>query len=81
MVRLKTQYLVVEATGARKLTVKKEDIVLVIRESITKSYGDYGSGLAQYAFQGAWIYGWMTSERSFKPGCSLSLFLTGVVSI
>ncbi|KAE9038528.1 hypothetical protein PR003_g6289 [Phytophthora rubi] len=51
MVRLKTRYLVVEATGARKLAVKKEDIAALIRESITKSYGDFGSGLAQYAFQ------------------------------
>ncbi|CAH0492010.1 unnamed protein product [Peronospora farinosa] len=51
MVRLKTRYLVVEVTGARKLTVKKDDIVVLIRESIIKSYGDYGSGLAQYAFQ------------------------------
>lgn len=53
MVRLKTRYLLVEATGARKLAVKKEDIVVLIRESIAKSYGDFGSGLAQYAFQGA----------------------------
>ncbi|UIZ25998.1 hypothetical protein KXD40_006186 [Peronospora effusa] len=53
MVRLKTRYLVVEVTGARKLTIKKEDIVVLIRESIIKSYGDYGSGLAQYAFQGS----------------------------
>uniref|UniRef100_M4B8D8 Uncharacterized protein n=1 Tax=Hyaloperonospora arabidopsidis (strain Emoy2) TaxID=559515 RepID=M4B8D8_HYAAE len=53
MVRLKTRYLVIEAmTSARKLIVKKEDIVTLIRESITKSYGDFGSGLAQYAFQG-----------------------------
>ncbi|CAH0513490.1 unnamed protein product [Peronospora belbahrii] len=51
MVRLKTRYLVVEITGARKLTIKKEDIVILLRESITKSYGDYGLGLAQYAFQ------------------------------
>ncbi|KAG3106105.1 hypothetical protein PI124_g13193 [Phytophthora idaei] len=51
MVRLKTRYLVVEATGARKLAVKKEDITALIRESITKSYGDFGSGLSQYAFQ------------------------------
>ncbi|CAI5740676.1 unnamed protein product [Peronospora destructor] len=51
MVRLKTRYLVVEATGARKLIVQKEDLVLLIRESIIKSYGDYGLGLAQYAFQ------------------------------
>ncbi|KAK1943583.1 Ribonuclease P/MRP protein subunit POP5 [Phytophthora citrophthora] len=52
MVRLKTRYLVVEATGTRKLTIKKEDIAALIRESITKSYGDFGSGLSQYAFQG-----------------------------
>ncbi|KAL3658294.1 hypothetical protein V7S43_016683 [Phytophthora oleae] len=51
MVRLKTRYLVVEATGARKLTVRREDITALIRESITKSYGDFGSGLSQYAFQ------------------------------
>ncbi|KAF1795521.1 Ribonuclease P/MRP protein subunit [Phytophthora cactorum] len=34
MVRLKTRYL---------LAVKKEDITVLIRESITKSYGDFGS--------------------------------------
>ncbi|EEY68603.1 uncharacterized protein PITG_17724 [Phytophthora infestans T30-4] len=51
MVRLKTRYLVVEATGARKPAVKKEDITALIRESVTKSYGDFGSGLSQYAFQ------------------------------
>ncbi|KAF4322616.1 hypothetical protein BBO99_00003761 [Phytophthora kernoviae] len=51
MVRLKTRYLIVEATGARKLAVKKEDIYALIRESITKSYGDFGAGLSQFAFQ------------------------------
>uniref|UniRef100_H3GH19 Ribonuclease P/MRP protein subunit POP5 n=1 Tax=Phytophthora ramorum TaxID=164328 RepID=H3GH19_PHYRM len=49
MVRLKTRYLVVEASGGRKLAVKKEDIAALIRESITKSYGDFGAGLAQLA--------------------------------
>lgn len=51
MVRLKTRYLLVEITGARMLAIKKEDITSSIRESLTKSYGDFGSGLSQYAFQ------------------------------
>lgn len=51
MVRLKTRYLVVEVSGARKLDVKKEDVYYLIRESIGKSYGDLGSGLSQFAFQ------------------------------
>ncbi|KAL7688237.1 putative ribonuclease P/MRP protein subunit [Plasmopara halstedii] len=51
MVRLKTRYLLVEITAARKLAIKKEDITSSIRESIAKSYGDFGSGLSQYTFQ------------------------------
>uniref|UniRef100_A0AAV1TSE5 Ribonuclease P/MRP protein subunit POP5 n=1 Tax=Peronospora matthiolae TaxID=2874970 RepID=A0AAV1TSE5_9STRA len=52
MVRLKTRYLVMEATtSARKLAVKQDDLATLIRASITKSYGDFGAGLAQYAFQ------------------------------
>lgn len=55
MVRLKTRYLVVEVAGAanaRKLTLQKDDVAGLIRESIARNYGDYGVGLLQYAFQG-----------------------------
>ncbi|CAI5724348.1 unnamed protein product [Hyaloperonospora brassicae] len=52
MVRLKTRYVVLEATtGGRKSVGTKEDIVRLVRASIAASYGDVGSGVAQYAFQ------------------------------
>ncbi|TYZ67556.1 hypothetical protein PybrP1_012454 [[Pythium] brassicae (nom. inval.)] len=55
MVRLKTRYLVVEVTpasaSARKpLTLQRDDVAGLIRESIARNYGDYGVGLLQYAF-------------------------------
>ncbi|TMW69368.1 hypothetical protein Poli38472_001524 [Pythium oligandrum] len=54
MVRLKTRYLIVEVNAppqARKLSLQKEDVTSIIKESIARSYGDYGVGLLQYAFQ------------------------------
>ncbi|DBA02042.1 TPA: hypothetical protein N0F65_000289 [Lagenidium giganteum] len=54
MVRLKTRYLIVEldGPGKQKLSVKtKEDVTLIIRESVAKYYGDYGVGRTQYTYQ------------------------------
>jgi RNase P/RNase MRP subunit POP5 len=52
MVRLKTRYLIAEVSAPRKLSLQREDIAGLIRESIARSYGDYGVGMLQYAFQG-----------------------------
>lgn len=52
MVRLKTRYAIVEVVTTRKVALKKDDISTIIKESIARSYGDFGIGMLQYAFQG-----------------------------
>ncbi|KAJ0402710.1 hypothetical protein P43SY_007852 [Pythium insidiosum] len=55
MVRLKTRYLIVEANApqhSRKAApLQRDSIASLIKESIARSYGDYGVGMLQYAFQ------------------------------
>ncbi|GLE04067.1 hypothetical protein PINS_up012978 [Pythium insidiosum] len=55
MVRLKTRYLIVEANAppqSRKgAALQRDSVTSLIKDSIARSYGDYGVGMLQYAFQ------------------------------
>ena len=58
MVRLKTRYAILEVSAGhgskaqRKGPLQKDDYAMMIKDSIAKNYGDFGVGIAQYAFQG-----------------------------
>jgi hypothetical protein len=53
MVRLKTRYLIVEAfTGSKTIALGKDEINLMVKESLDRNHGDFGVGISQYAFQG-----------------------------
>lgn len=84
MVRLKTRYLVVEVIGAPKLAIKKEDVTALIRDSIIRFYGDFASGLSQYAFQVLYFNTQtrLTAIRCTREMCKLVeislVFVTGI---